>query len=192
MSLIDGTLLYHGSYAPIYDVDLNKCAKGKDFGRGFYLTEDIEQAKNFIRTSLIKAKNIGIIPQDRDYGYVTVFRYRKSIDNIPCYNFNSANKEWLWFVSMNRRTNLAESFSKRMPSELLNAEIIVGKIANDTTNPTITAYLNGLYGDIESDMAVGIAIGQLLPDRLKDQYCFLSKRAVDCLELVEVIHHEQG
>lgn len=33
MSLRDGMLLYHGSYAAIDKIELNKCAPGKDFGR---------------------------------------------------------------------------------------------------------------------------------------------------------------
>lgn len=190
MNLEDGMLLYHGSYAAINTIKLSKCASGKDFGRGFYLTEDFEQAKNFIRNSLRKAKNIGVIPQDRNYGYVTVFRYHKNAD-IPHYNFRTADKDWLWFISLNRRANLANKFEKMINTEVLNAEIIVGKIANDTTNPTIMTYLNGLYGDVESEMAVNFAIGQLLPERLKNQYCFLSERAISCLELVEVIRYEQ-
>ena len=33
--------------------------------------------------------------------------------------------------------------------KIFDAEIIIGKIANDTTNPVITAYLNGLYDCME-------------------------------------------
>lgn len=36
---------------------------------------------------------------------------------------------------------------------LPKSEIIIGKIANDTTNPVITAYLNGLYGSLEDENA---------------------------------------
>lgn len=121
--LEDGMILYHGSYAPINKIDLSLCAQGKDFGKGFYLTENFEQAKKFIGTSLRKAKNIG-------------------------------------------------------------------KIANDTTNPTIMAYLNGLYGDVKSDTAINFAISRLMPDNLKNQYCFLSERAVSCLEFVEVNRYD--
>jgi len=190
MILNDGMLLFHGSYAPIEQIDLTKCAYGKDFGRGFYLTEDFRQAKGFIRNSLIKAKNMDAIPQDMNNGYVSVFRYHKPSEYIPTYCFDTADKEWLWFVSMNRRTQLAERFKQNLDFNLLRAEIVIGKIANDTTNPTIMAYLNGFFGDIESDTAVNFAINQLLPDRLNNQYCFLSSRAIACLESVEVIRHE--
>ena len=64
-------------------------------------------------------------------------------------------------------------------------QVIIGKIANDTTNPVITAYLNGLYGDIKTEKAVNFAIEQLLPDHLSDQYCFLTEDAVGCLEFQE-------
>lgn len=56
MKLKDGMMLYHGSYTPVQNIDLTKCAVGKDFGKGFYVTADELQAKNFIRTSLLKAK----------------------------------------------------------------------------------------------------------------------------------------
>ena len=38
ISLVNGMLLYHGSYAEVSDVNLEKCSKGKDFGQGFYVT----------------------------------------------------------------------------------------------------------------------------------------------------------
>lgn len=44
MILNEGIVLYHGSYKEISDIDLNLCAKGKDFGQGFYLTTDFESA----------------------------------------------------------------------------------------------------------------------------------------------------
>ena len=40
MKLKDGMILYHGSYTPVQNIDLTKCAAGKDFGKGFYVTAD--------------------------------------------------------------------------------------------------------------------------------------------------------
>lgn len=73
---------------------------------------------------------------------------------------------------------------------IFNSEIIIGKIANDTTNPVITAYLNGLYGEVSEERSAQIAISLLLPNRLKEQYCFLTQRAINCLETVEVCRYE--
>jgi hypothetical protein len=101
------------------------------------------------------------------------------------HEFNNADKEWLWFISQNRRKRLAEELIPLINDSILNAEIVIGTIANDTTNPVITAYLNGLYGDVRSEKAVNFAIEQLLPDHLSDQYCFLSEDAICCLEFQE-------
>ena len=35
ISLTDGMILYHGSYTEVSQIQLEKCSKGKDFGRGF-------------------------------------------------------------------------------------------------------------------------------------------------------------
>ena len=75
---------------------------------------------------------------------------------------------------MNRRYEMADEFRTDLNKELLNSEIIIGKIANDTTNPTLIAYLNGLYGNVKSQTAIQFALNQLMPDRLKEQYCFLT------------------
>lgn len=77
-----------------------------------------------------------------------------------------------------------------LSKEIFEGEIIIGKIANDTTNPVITAYLNELYGEITDEEAARMAISLLLPHRLKNQYCFLSQRAVSCLEVIEVKKYE--
>lgn len=179
-------ILYHGSYTPVQNIDLTKCAAGKDFGKGFYVTANELQAKNFIRTSLLKAKGLKQIDDKQNYGYVTCYKYHAPTEFMPIYEFSDADKEWLWFISLNRRQRLAKALSPLLPKTLFASEIIIGKIANDTTNPVITAYLNELYGSFEDESAAKMAISLLLPNRLKDQYCFLSQRAVNCLEVVEV------
>ena len=37
--------VYHGSYTEISEIDLLKCKEGKDFGRGFYVTNILLQAE---------------------------------------------------------------------------------------------------------------------------------------------------
>ncbi len=134
MGLVDGMMLYHGSYAPVQTIDLAKCVAGKDFGRGFYVTADKLQAKNFIKTSLLKAKGLKQISENQNYGYVTCYKYHASAEYIPIYEFEEANKEWLWFISINRRQRLAKHLAAMLPKEIFESEIIIGKIANDTTN----------------------------------------------------------
>lgn len=185
MMLRDGMLLFHGSYAAIEQIDLNQCMRGKDFGKGFYLTSDPVQARNFIKASLIKAQSKGAVSITQNYGFVSSFRYHESPEPLQIYEFQHADKNWLWFISINRRKSLAKKLIKFINPSIFESEIIIGKIANDTTNPVITAYLNGLYGDINSNRSVSIAIEQLMPDHLKDQYCFLSNKAIRCLKFQE-------
>lgn len=40
--LVDGMLLYHGSYCEVRVPVLSKCAGYKDFGKGFYLKGPVE------------------------------------------------------------------------------------------------------------------------------------------------------
>ena len=190
MILPNGTVLYHGSYAPVQKIDLGKCSAGKDFGKGFYLTSDESQARRFIRTSLMKVKNLGVAPSEQSFGFVSAFRFVEPEEPISIYEFPSANEQWLWFVSLNRRASLASDLEKMIDQRLLTAEIVVGKVANDTTNPVITTYLNGLYGSLDSPESARTAIRLLLPERLKDQYCFLTQHAISCLHPLEVIRYD--
>ena len=64
-------------------------------------------------------------------------------------------------------------------------DIICGKIANDNTNLVITAYIDGIYGNIMSDTADRIAIGFLEPENLKDQICIRTAKALRCLSFIE-------
>lgn len=182
-------MLYHGSYARVEHIDLAMCRPGKDFGPGFYLTSSPEQARSFIRSSLRKAQGVGLAPADLDFGYVSVFRFRVPDAGLPVFEFETADASWLWFIAQNRKSSLVQELASRLDPALFDAEVVVGKIANDTTNRVIAAYLEGLFGPVDSDAAVRVAIAQLMPERLHDQLCFLSSRAVACLEFVEAIRY---
>lgn len=190
MMLVDGMLLYHGSYAAVEEIDLEKCTTGKDFGRGFYLTSSRSQARDFISTSLRKAKQIGTAPINQVHGFVSCFRFH-NIAGVNFYNFEEADNMWLWFIAMNRRKHLSSLLKDKVNPALFKSDIIIGKIADDYTNFVIAAYLNGAYGNIESEQSVQTAISLLMPDKLKDQYCFLTEKSIACLEFVEVKRYDR-
>ena len=189
MTLENGLVLYHGSYTEVINIDLTKCSSGKDFGIGFYLTSDYKQACNFINTSIRKALTKGIITKEQNYGYVTSFEFIGNPKDYNYYEFIEANQDWLNFIALNRRTKLAEMLKDRIDKKLFLAEIISGKIANDTTNPVITTYLNGLYGPVNEKRSAEIAISLLLPEKLKDQYCFLTQKSIDSLKYIRTIKY---
>ena len=69
--------------------------------------------------------------------------------------------------------------------EMARYDIIAGKIADDVTNATLTAYLAGAFGTAGDKEADDFCIRQLLPNKLKDQYCFKTEAAIKCLKFVK-------
>ena len=74
LNLVDGMVLYHGSYCEISSPDLDKCAPYKDFGKGFYLTENIELAKEW-----------AVCRPDESNGWV--HKYELSTDGLKILDF---------------------------------------------------------------------------------------------------------
>lgn len=180
LELTEGMLLYHGSYCEVKTPELEKCAAFKDFGKGFYVTSSKEQAEKFISTSLKKAKAQGMIDEKQSFGVISTFCYHFKED-IGTFLFQDADVDWLHCVVGHRK---AGSFPK-LVEQLAQYDVLGGKIADDTTNVTILTYLIGAYGQIGTKEADGFCISRLLPERLKDQFCFRTKAGIECLSFVE-------
>lgn len=173
IALSNGMLLYHGSYTAVERIDLAKCRAGKDFGKGFYLTGDYEQARSFIPTSMKKILMEGYPVSNPSVGYVSVFRVC-DISALRTFCFQDADREWLHFVAYNRKTILFPEYADTYKTY----QVIGGKIANDQTARTLQLYVSGAFGEPGSKEADAFAIQQLLPNRLGDQYCFRDDAAV--------------
>lgn len=178
--LVDGLILYHGSYCEVSSPQLSKCAKRKDFGKGFYLTSSREQAVSFLKTSIIKAEVEGVIKPGQEYGVISTFKVRLN-HRLSSYIFQSADTDWLHCIAAHRKKNAFTEVEKQMAQY----DVIGGKVADDATNRTLAAYISGAFGKLGSKTADDFCIGQLLPDRLKDQYCFKTEKALECLHFVE-------
>ncbi len=178
--LEEDMILYHGSYCIVENPDLQKCAKYKDFGQGFYLTTSKEQAKSFARTVTAKAKVRGLISSQEQFGYVSFFRV-DDIQDLKTFGFETANKEWLHCIVAHRKS---DAFSDMM-NKMKDFDVISGKIANDNTNATILAYMGNLYGKMGSETADNMCISLLLPEKLQDQFCFKTETAVSKLRFLK-------
>lgn len=176
LKLSDGMLLYHGSYCEVRTPDLAKCADFKDFGKGFYLTSSRQQAENFINASLKKAKAQGVVFADQKYGVLSTFCYHFDKD-IADFVYCNADADWLHCVVGHRKANTFPT----VVEEMKKYDIIAGKIADDATNVTILTYLVGAYGTIGSEEAGSLCISRLIPERLKDQFCFRTEKGLKCL-----------
>ena len=122
-------ILYHGSNVPIDVIDLSKSRPGKDFGKGFYLSADENQA---IEMAESKVAFLGGEP------VVTSFEFDESIlssNVLKIKMFDSYTEEWAHFVYDNR-----ENFTDK---PIHDYDIIYGPIANDRVGAQIRNYKNG-------------------------------------------------
>lgn len=163
-------LLYHGSLESVKKVDLNKCKPWKDFGRGFYLTDDLNQAIKFAKQKKEKSSKENVVP------CVSVFKYTYD-KNIKVCEFENADEDWF---------NTIIGFRKQGDDfKLKNFDIVIGKIADDSTRLVLDAALNNTYGDLNDPNVQKFIINLLEVDRLKTQYCFKTEIAIKQLEYVE-------
>lgn len=122
-------ILYHGSNVAIDEIDLSKSRPGKDFGKGFYLSADKQQA---IELAKSKVAFLGGEP------IVTEFEFDDSIissGKLKVKAFNTYSEEWAKFVYDNR-----ENFSD---SPIHDFDIIYGPIANDKVGAQIRNFKSG-------------------------------------------------
>ncbi len=180
LKLYDGMLLYHGSYTEVSHIDLARCEAGKDFGKGFYLTSSYSQAHHFVPLS-VKKYNYAHpgAPVSLENGRVSVYRLHMN-ESLLTHYFDETDAPWLHFIACNRKHGLFPELN----SKYCQHDIIAGKIANDRTSTVISGYMGGAYGPLEEERAIQFAIQMLLPNKLDDQYCFLTDKAIECLEFV--------
>ena len=174
--LREGMKLYHGSWCEVSEPDLSKCGKYKDFGQGLYLTSSKKQAEAFAKISTRRAENRKLTFLQR-YGVVSRFICLEVSDINIC-EYKSADVSWLHCIVGHRRNR----FFKDIVDKMSVYDVISGKIANDDTNITITAYQDGLYGEVGTENADNICISLLMPERLKDQYCFRTQKALGVIK----------
>ena len=88
--------LYHGSNCKIEEIDLSKSKPFKDFGKGFYLSDNKDQA---IEMAKFKSLISGGVP------FVTAFEFDSLIfdsSGLKIKRFDSYSDEWLDFIVANR------------------------------------------------------------------------------------------
>lgn len=178
--LTDNIILYHGSYCTVQLPDLKQCARYKDFGQGFYLTTSKDQAHNFAKMSVRKAIANESVNKNLKYGMISSFQLH-SPEKLLIKSFPTADVDWLHCIVCHRKRDAFPELTQA----LKRFDIIAGKIANDNTNATITAYMSGVFGEIGSKTADEVCIRLLLPERLQNQYCFRTNEALHCLTFVE-------
>lgn len=185
IELTDGIILYHASYMEIQNIDLNRCKKGLDFGRGFYTTSSYQQAYNYVPQAIKKynfQRPDGTPELAVNDGRINI--YKLHLDpNLFVHCFNGADSNWLHFVVANRDNSLFPELLRKLES----TDIIGGKIADDNTRRTLVDYIAHAYGVPGTNRADQLALEMLMPNRLKDQFCF---RTIDAIKSLEFVRSE--
>lgn len=156
-------LLYHGSNVEVSNPQILESDRRLDFGNGFYLTSNFDQAKRWAELT-VKRRETG-------NATVSVFDFDDtSVSDLKILHFSQAQKEWLEYVTMNRKNQI-------IPHD--DYDIVIGPVANDRTMPVISLYFAGIY-DIEE------TIKRLMPQKLCDQYAFRTGKAIKKIKFLEV------
>ncbi len=161
-------ILYHGSNVEIGQIDLTISKVGKDFGCGFYLSADKEQARELAER---KTEQLGV-------GTPTLNAYEFDMDclndaGLCVLEFQSYSKEWAEFVLMNRRNRT------RMPSHPY--DIVIGPIADDAVGYQIRRFVSGLIDMDKFLSELKYMKGQTM------QYFFGTEKAIRCLIKIEAL-----
>lgn len=105
--------VYHGSTEIIKKPDVLHSYRPLDFGKGFYVTSNKEQAK-------VWAKRKGVILESKK-SIVNIFEMNENFSFLQCKNFGEDLSEWIDFVCHCR--DGGRDYEKY--------DLIFGKVAND-------------------------------------------------------------
>ncbi|MCM1222207.1 MAG: DUF3990 domain-containing protein [Lachnospiraceae bacterium] len=122
-------ILYHGSTVEIKEIDLAFSKPNKDFGKGFYLSDNFVQAYEMAQ---FKAELLGGVP------LITKFEFNESIlkgNKLKVLSFSEYSKEWAEFVFENR--------NQENQSFMHGYDIVIGSIANDRVGIQIRRFIEG-------------------------------------------------
>ena len=121
--------LYHGSTVDIEQIDLQKSRPNKDFGRGFYLSADRQQA---LRMAEFKALTEGGTPVLNTYLFDEKLL---TSGELRILTFDGYTREWADFIFLNRNNKGVD------PAH--DYDIVYGPIANDRVGVQIGKYEAG-------------------------------------------------
>ena len=157
--------LYHGTNVEFNEIDLSKSKVGKDFGCGFYLSADREQALELAKR---KAEQSG-------EGELKVYEYEFDEtllqgNELSVQNFGEYSREWAEFVLANRRNRVRDSVH--------SYDVVIGPIANDTVGFQIRRFTAGII-----DMERFIQELQYMKG-ISFQYFFGTERAIKHLKRI--------
>ncbi|MBO6132313.1 MAG: DUF3990 domain-containing protein [Treponema sp.] len=156
--------VYHGSTEIIKNPDVLHSYRPLDFGKGFYVTSNKEQAK-------VWAKRKGVILESKK-SIVNIFEMNENFSFLQCKNFGEDLSEWIDFVCHCR--DGGRDYEKY--------DLIFGKVANDKVFRVVDMYHNGLW-----DKERAIKEIKAYPDY--GQIAFITQKAIN--QVLKFISYEE-
>lgn len=153
--------LYHGSYTAIDHIDLSKGRVGKDFGQGFYLSDDPDQAFEMAKLTTFRLS--------KGCPTVTTFEIDESVFNqsdLRIKRFDGYTEEWARFIVMNR--------NNKTTTPMHDYDIVIGPIADDKVGVQMRLFTDE-YISIEE------LVKRLTFIRPTIQYYFATEKAISYL-----------
>ena len=151
-------VVYHGSNVVVEQPMLIHQTRKLDFGAGFYVTTNKEQAKSFAYKVM---KRTGTNSQ---FVSIYEFDFDSSSKELSILRFEQADEEWLEFVYRKRRGL----------SDDVQYDIIFGPVASDDIFRTFIWYETGAYTKEQTLEALKVK-------KLFDQLCFTTEKALSYL-----------
>ena len=150
-------LLYHGSNVIVKKPEIKTSIRGLDFGTGFYLTSDIEQAKKFSVTVRDRAIRLRKEPVGSPTLNVYEYEERRAQKNLIVRVFSKPDGDWLDYIKQNRQ----KSYSGEI------YDVVIGPVANDDVFTTIRLFERGI-------LSFETVVNELRAWVYTDQYCMKS------------------
>lgn len=161
-------IVYHGSNVVVSEPRLIAQNRFLDFGYGFYTTTNKIQAIGFAEK----------VTKRRKSGEKTVSIYEmdeaKAFAECTVLRFDSANEDWLNFVSDNRSGNYNGDVY----------DVVFGPVANDDVYTTFTLYAAGVLSKEQTLEALKIK-------KLYNQLVLCSQKALSYLKFIGIIPKEE-
>ena len=154
----NNVILFHGSTLVVEKPLVDYGRPELDFGPGFYLTHDREQAERWAQTKAGRMRGGQAI--------LNIYRFEeKAFSEQLAYQrlvFADYNQEWLDFIADSRKGH----------SPWQDLDWIEGGVANDSVISTVDAYVDGFISAEQ-------AIGQLVNERLRHQVCIRNQSIIE-------------
>ena len=159
-----GEVLFHGSKNGLSQVSINESRDNCDFGNGFYLGENYNQALSFVC--------------ENEKSSVYSFRY--SLKDLNICRFD-CSMEWMLAICYHRGTLGAYSDNekvRKIVEKINKADVIIAPIADNKMFYVMAQFTDG---EINAD----VALHSLSASRLGFQYIFKTEMALEKLIPIE-------